>query len=82
MRNVITIVAVLSFLGSRGAMAQTVGTARSSAGSFTTAIAPLSLKQSARSVGEAPVGRQPQARDVPSQNPSDLERLTEEDARS
>jgi len=81
MRNVITIVAVLSFLGSRGAMAQTVGTARSSAGSFTTAIAPLSLKQSARSVGEAPVGhRQPQARDVPSQNPSDLDRLTAEDA--
>ena len=81
MRKMIKIVAVLSLLGSRGAIAQTVGTARSSAGSLATATAPLSLKQGARLAGEAPVGhRQPRVRDVPSQNPSDLERLTEEDA--
>jgi hypothetical protein len=81
MRNVIKIVAVLSLLGSRGAIGQTVGTARSSAGSFATAAAPLSLAQGARSVGEAPVGhRQPHARDVPTQSPGDLEHLTEEDA--
>ena len=81
MRNVIKIVVILALLGSRGAIAQTVGTARSSAGSLTTATAPLSLTQDTRLVGGAPVGhRQPHARDVPSQNPSDLERLTEEDA--
>jgi hypothetical protein len=81
MRNVIKIVAVLSLLGSRGAMAQTVGTARSSAGSVTTATAPPSLKQGVRLVSEAPVGhRQPRVRDVPSQNPGDLEHLTDEDA--
>ena len=81
MRNVIKIVAVLSLLGSRGAIAQTVGTARSSAGSLTTATAPLSSTQDTRLSAGAPVGhRQPRARDVPSQNPSDLERLTEEDA--
>ena len=81
MRKMIKIVAVLSLLGSRGAIAQTVGAARPSAGSLITATAPLSSKQQARLVGEAPVGhRQPRARDVPPQNPSDLERLTEEDA--
>jgi hypothetical protein len=81
MRNVIKIVALLALLGSRGAIAQTVRTARSSAGSLTTATAPLSLTQDTRLTRGAPVGhRQPQARDVPSQNPGDLERLTEEDA--
>lgn len=81
MRNVIKIIAVLALLGSRGAIAQTVGTARSSAGSPITATAPLSLTQNTRSIGEAPVGhRQPRVRDVPSQQPADLERLTEEDA--
>jgi len=34
-----------------------------------------------RLVSEAPVGhRQPRVRDVPSQNPGDLEHLTDEDA--
>jgi hypothetical protein len=81
MRNVIKIVAVLSLLGSRGAMAQTVEMVRSSAGSLTTATAPPAMKQGVRLVSEAPVGhRQPRVRDVPSQNPSDLEHLTEEDA--
>ena len=81
MRNVIKIVAVLALLGGRGAIAQTVGTARSSAGSPITATAPFSLAQDTRLIGGAPVGhRQPHARDVPSQSPSELERLTEEDA--
>ena len=71
MRNVIKIVALLALLGSRGAIAQTVRTARSSAGSLTTATAPLSLTQDTRLTRGAPVGhRQPQARDVPSQNPA------------
>ena len=81
MRNLIKTVAVLALLGSRGAIAQTVGTARSSAVSSTTATAPFSLTQDARSIGQAPVGhRQPHTRDVPSQSPGELERLTTEDA--
>jgi hypothetical protein len=80
MRNVIKIAAVLSLLGSRGTIAQTVGSARSSAGPLTTATAPLSSTQDMRLSAGAPVGhRQPKARDVPSQNPGDLERLAEED---
>ena len=79
MRNMIKIVALLALLGTRGATAQTVGTARSPAGSPTTATAPPSL--TSRLTGSAPIGhRQLQARDVPSQNSGDLERLTEEDA--
>lgn len=81
MRNVIKIVAILALLGSRGAIAQTVGTARSPAGSPTTVTAPFSLTQDTRLIDGAPVGhRQPHVRDVPTQNPGDLERLTEEDA--
>ena len=81
MRNLIKTIAVLTLLGSRGAMAQTVGTARSSAGSPTTTTATFSLTQDTRLIGGAPVGhRQPHARDLPSQSPSELERLTAEDA--
>jgi hypothetical protein len=81
MRNFVKTLAVLALLGSRGTIAQTVGTARSSAGALATATAPLSSTQDARLMGGAPVGhRQPHARDVPLQNPGDLERLTEEDA--
>jgi hypothetical protein len=81
MRNLIKTVAVLALLGSRGGIAQTVGTARSSAGSSTTSTPPFSPSPDARSIGRAPVGhRQPHARDVPSQSPSELERLTAEDA--
>jgi hypothetical protein len=79
MRNLIKTVAVLALLGSRGAIAQTVGTARSSTGSSATAA--LSSTQDTRLIGVAPVGhRQPHARDVPPQSPSELERLTAEDA--
>jgi hypothetical protein len=81
MRNFIKTVAVLALLGSRGAIAQTVGTARPSAGSSTTATARFSLMQDTRLTGGAPVGhRQPRAREVPPQSPSELERLTAEDA--
>jgi hypothetical protein len=81
MRNLIKTVAVLALLGSRGAIAQTVGTARSSTGSPATATAALSSTQDTRLIGVAPVGhRQPHARDVPPQSPSELERLTAEDA--
>jgi hypothetical protein len=81
MRKLIKILAVLALLGSGGATAQTVGTARSSAGSSTAASAPFSLTQDTRLIGQAPVGhRQPRARDVPSQSPSELERVTAEDA--
>ena len=80
MRNAIKIVTILALLSSRDAMAQTVGLARPSAGS-TTAAGPPSLVQETRLINEAPVGhRQPRARDVPSQSPSELERLTREDA--
>lgn len=80
MRNFIKTIVVLALLGDRAGMAQTMETARSSA-AYPAAPAPLRLTQDARPSGGAPVGhRQPQARDVPSQNPSDLERLTEEDA--
>jgi hypothetical protein len=80
MRNLIKIVAVLALLGSRGAIAQTVGTARSSAGSLTATTAPFSLTQDSRPIGQAPVGhRQPHLRDVPSEIPGELDRLTEED---
>jgi hypothetical protein len=80
MRNFIKTVAVLALLGNRASIAQTMETARSSVG-YPTAPAPLRLTQNTRMSGGAPVGhRQPRAREVPSQNPGDLERLTEEDA--
>jgi hypothetical protein len=78
MRNVIKIVAILALFGSRGAIAQTVGAAKSPA---TTVTGSPSLTQDTGSTGEAPVGhRQPGARDVPAQSPGEFERLTAEDA--
>jgi hypothetical protein len=80
MRSVIKIVTVLALLSSRGAIAQTAGPARSSTESSTTAAGTFSLAQDTRLINEAPVGhRQPRARDVPSQSPGELERLTPED---
>ena len=81
MRNLIKTVAVLALVGSRGANAQTVETARSCAGSCIAATPALTLTQDTRLIGRAPVGhRQPRAREVPSQGRGELERLTEEDA--
>ena len=84
MRNFIKTAAVLVLLGGRAGVAQTMEAARSSAG-YSGAKAPTRLTQDTRlqdtRLMGAPVGhRQPQARDVPSQNPHDLERLTDEDA--
>jgi hypothetical protein len=81
MRDMIKIVTILALLGSRGAIAETVGPARSSVVSSSTAARPLSLAQRTRLIDEAPVGhRQPRARDVPPQSPTEIERLAPEDA--
>jgi len=78
MQNLIAMVALLALLGSPVAIAQTVG--RSSAGPARPTVL-LSLTQDRRPIDSAPVGhRQPNARDVPSANPSDLEQLSAEDA--
>ena len=81
MRNMIKIVTILALLSSRGAIAQTMGPARSSAVSSSTAAGSVSLAQHTRLIDEAPVGhRQPRARDVPLQSPTEIEHLTPEDA--
>ena len=77
MRNIIKTVAVLVLLGGRAGTVQAAETERSAVGDAT-APAPFRLTQATRL---APIGhRQPQARDIPSQNPRELERLTDEDA--
>ena len=77
MRNLIKTIALLALLGSRAAIAQTVG--RSSAGPASPIVA-SSLARDTRLVGGAPIGhRQPHARDVPSENLSGLEQLSAED---
>jgi hypothetical protein len=79
MRNLITIIVLLAIFGSRATIAQTVGSATSSARSASAAMPP-SLTQNTRLIG-APVGhRQPHTRDVPSENPADLDHIGEEDA--
>jgi hypothetical protein len=71
---------LLAQLGNRATIAQTVGSATSSAG-LASMTAPPSLMQYTRSIGGAPVGHgQPHARDVPSENAGDLEHIGEEDA--
>jgi hypothetical protein len=73
MRNLIKTLVLLTLLGGRGAVAQTVG--RSSAGP----IMASSLGRDARLVG-APIGhRQPHAADLPSRNTVVLEQLSAED---
>jgi hypothetical protein len=79
MRNVIRTIVVLAMFGSRATIAQTVGSATSPAHSASATV-PLLLTQNTRLIG-APVGhRQPHVRDVPSENPGDLEHIGEEDA--
>jgi len=81
MRDMIKIVTILALLGSRDAIAETVGPATSSVVSSSSAAGRLSLAQRTRLIEEAPVGhRQPRARDVPSQSPAEIERLAPEDA--
>ena len=78
MRNLIKTAALLALLGSRIAMAQTMG--KSPAGPAA-AIVTLSLAQDPRSVGGAPIGhRQPHAADVPPTAAGHLEQLSSEDA--
>ncbi len=80
MRNLIRIGVLLAVLGSRATIAQTVGSTGSSARSATTTVPSLPT-QNTPLTGGAPVGhRQPHARDVPSENAGDLERIGEEDA--
>jgi hypothetical protein len=80
MRNLIRMFALLALLGSRATIAQTIGSAASSAGSASATV-PSSLTQNTRSIGSAPIGhRQPHARDVPSESAGDLEHIGEEDA--
>src|ERR1700730_3329221 len=74
MRNLIRTIVVLVMFGSRATIAQTVGSATSSAHSASATV-PLLLTQNTRLIG-APVGhRQPHARDVPSENAADLEHI-------
>jgi hypothetical protein len=78
MRNLIKTAALLALLGSRIAMAQTVG---KSPAAPTAPIVTSSLAQDTRPVGGAPIGhRQPQASDVPSEAAANLEQLSAEDA--
>jgi hypothetical protein len=73
-RNLIKTLVLLTLLGDRGAMAQTVG--RSSAGPITAS----SLVRDTRLVGSAPIGhRQPHAADLPSRDAAVLEQLSAED---
>jgi hypothetical protein len=78
MRKLKTTAALLALLGSPVTIAQTIGNARSSAGSASPT-APSSLTQDTRLI--AAVGhRQPHARDVPSESSNDLEHINAEDA--
>jgi hypothetical protein len=82
MRNLITTIALLALLGSPGAIAQTTGSARSSA-ELASPTARSSMKPDTRLIGSAPVGhRQPRPSDVSSENSasSDLEHISAEDA--
>jgi hypothetical protein len=77
MRNLITTIALLILLGTPGAIAQTTGSARSSAERAS------SITPDSRLIGSAPVGhRQPRASDVPSENSAsgDPDQISAEDA--
>jgi hypothetical protein len=78
MRDLIKTAALLALLGSRIAMAQTMG--KSPAGPAAP-IVTLSLAQDPRSVGGAPIGhRQPHTADLPPEAAGHLEQLGAEDA--
>ena len=78
-RNLINVAVLAALLGGRPAIAQSVGSAGSSARSFN-ATAPLSLTQCTRLIGASVGHRRPHARDVPLENADDLEHIGEEDA--
>jgi hypothetical protein len=80
MRNWLTMVALLTLLGSRATIAQTKGSAASS-GSGANQIVSSAHAPDTRLMGDAPVGhRQPHASDVPLESADDLEHLSAEDA--
>ena len=80
MRHLITTIALLTLLSSPGAIAQTTGSARSSA-ELASPTVRSSMTPDTRLIGGAPVGhRQPRASDVPSENPNDLDYIGAEDA--
>ena len=81
MRILITTVALLALLEGPMAIAQTIGSARSSTEPSSRSTMPPILAQDARLIGNAPIGhRQPRITDVPSVNSSDLEHIGPEDA--
>ena len=80
MRHLITTIALLTLLSSPGAIAQTTGSARSSA-ELANPTVRSSMTQDTRLIDSAPIGhRQPRASDVPSGNPNDLDYISAEDA--
>jgi hypothetical protein len=80
MRSLITMATLLTLLGSRATIAQTKGSAGSSAAQANQIVS-SSRAQDTRLIGSAPIGhRQPHADDVPSENAGDLEHVGEEDA--
>jgi hypothetical protein len=79
MRNWLTMVALLTLLGSRAAIAQTKGSAGSSASRANQMVSSTHAPDT-RLMGDAPVGhRQPNASDVPSESVGDFEHLSAED---
>ena len=77
----ITMIVLFVRFESAAAIAQTVENAKSSPGSTSPALSSPSVMRNTRFAGEAPVGhRQPRARDVPSEDPNNLEQISAEDA--
>jgi hypothetical protein len=73
MRNWLTTVALLTLLGSRSTIAQTKGSAGSAAAPANQIASSSHAPDATRLIDGAPVGhRQPQAKDVRSENSSDL----------
>jgi hypothetical protein len=79
MRELIRTIVVLAMFGSRATIAQTLGSATSSAHSASTTV-PSLLTQNTQLIGAPASHRQPHARGVPSENAVDLEHIGEEDA--
>ena len=77
----ITMIVLFVRFEGTAAIAQTVENAKSSSGSTSPAMSSSSVMRNTRLAGEAPVGhRQPRARDVPSEDPNNLEQISTEDA--
>jgi len=78
MHHLFRTLVLTALLSTRPADAQTIGTARSP--SLTRTVPVASLPPELRLAAGAPIGhRQPRLRDIPSENPGDLETIGEED---